>query len=71
MDTVTIPKVEYEELKKKAALDEDLLTTLVRGLEDGPVAKRTSQRSDENSEKHPIFQSFYRRETTLFSTVNI
>jgi methionine-R-sulfoxide reductase len=37
----------------------------------GPVAKRTSQRSDENSEKHPIFQSFYRRETTLFSTVNI
>lgn len=34
MQTVTISKVEYETLKKKAELDEDLLVKLVRGLED-------------------------------------
>lgn len=34
METVTIPKEEYETLKKKADLDEDLLVKLIRGLED-------------------------------------
>ena len=34
METVTIPKQEYETLKKKAELDEDLLIKLIRGLED-------------------------------------
>ena len=34
MQTVTIPKQEYETLKKKAELDEDLLIKLIRGLED-------------------------------------
>ncbi|MBI2548415.1 hypothetical protein HYW21_03620 [Candidatus Woesearchaeota archaeon] len=34
METVTIPRQEYEELKKKAELDDDLLLSLVRGLED-------------------------------------
>ncbi|MFH1376351.1 MAG: hypothetical protein ABIH25_01820 [Candidatus Woesearchaeota archaeon] len=34
METVTIPKEEYECLKEKAELDEDLLISLVRGLED-------------------------------------
>lgn len=34
MKTVTIPKEEYETLKKKADLDEDLLIKLIRGLED-------------------------------------
>jgi len=34
MESVTIPKKEYEELKKKAELDEDLLISLVKGLED-------------------------------------
>ena len=34
METVTIPKAEYEKLKKKADLDEDLLIKLIRGLED-------------------------------------
>ena len=34
MDTVTIPKAEYDELKKKAEIDEDLLISLVKGLED-------------------------------------
>ena len=33
-ETVTIPKEEYESLKKKAEIDEDLLLSLVRGLED-------------------------------------
>jgi len=33
-ETVTIPKDEYESLKKKAEIDEDLLLSLVRGLED-------------------------------------
>ena len=34
METITIPKIEYETLKKKAEVDEDLLIKLVRGLED-------------------------------------
>ena len=34
METVTIPKQEYEELKRKAEIDEELLVSLVRGLED-------------------------------------
>lgn len=34
METVTISKQEYKELKKKADLDEDLLLSLVQGLED-------------------------------------
>mgnify|MGYP001220977062 CR=1 FL=1 len=34
METVTIPKTEYEDLKKKAELDEELLQSFVRGLED-------------------------------------
>ena len=34
METVTIPKEEYESLKKKADVDESLLMKLVRGLED-------------------------------------
>ena len=34
METITIQKIEYETLKKKAELDEDLLIKLVRGLED-------------------------------------
>ena len=33
-ETVTIPKKEYETLKKKAEVDEDLLVSLVKGLED-------------------------------------
>lgn len=33
-ETVTIPKEEYEALKKKAELDDDLLISLVKGLED-------------------------------------
>ena len=33
-ETITIPKEEYESLKKKAKIDEDLLLSLVRGLED-------------------------------------
>jgi len=34
MKTITIQKVEYKELKKKAELNESLLVKLVRGLED-------------------------------------
>ncbi len=34
METVTIPKEEYELLKKKAHVDEDLLISLINGLED-------------------------------------
>lgn len=34
METVCVPKEEYLALKKKAKLDEDLLISLVRGLED-------------------------------------
>ena len=33
MGTVTIPREEYELLKKKAQVDESLLISLVRGLE--------------------------------------
>jgi len=34
METITIPKAEYEILKNKAKVDEDLLVSLVKGLED-------------------------------------
>ncbi len=34
MQEVTIPKKEYEEPKAKAQMDEDLLISLVKGLED-------------------------------------
>lgn len=34
MEMVTIPKEEYEKLKQKAELDESLLISLVKGLED-------------------------------------
>jgi hypothetical protein len=32
-ETVTIPKSEYEELKRKAEIDDNLLASLVKGLE--------------------------------------
>ena len=34
METITISKEEYFELKKKADLDEELLIKLINGLED-------------------------------------
>lgn len=34
METVTISKKEYQELKKKAEIDEELLKELVQGLKD-------------------------------------
>jgi len=34
METITIPKEEYEKLKKKAEVDEELLHELVQGLKD-------------------------------------
>ncbi len=34
MENITISKKEYEELKAKANLDEELLIKLIRGLED-------------------------------------
>ena len=34
METVTISREEYQHLKEKADLDEDLLLSLVKGLED-------------------------------------
>lgn len=34
METVTIPREEYEILKQKAEVEEDLLVSLVKGLED-------------------------------------
>ncbi|MDO8460555.1 MAG: hypothetical protein Q7S74_05575 [Nanoarchaeota archaeon] len=34
METVTLSKDKYEELMKKAALGDDLLIKLIRGLED-------------------------------------
>ncbi len=34
METVTISREDYEMLKHKAEVDEDLLVSLVRGLED-------------------------------------
>ena len=33
-ETVTMPREEYESLKRKAEIDENLLVSLVRGLED-------------------------------------
>jgi hypothetical protein len=37
--TVTIPREEYLKLKKKAELDDSLLMSLVRGLEDIKAGK--------------------------------
>ena len=34
MKTVTIPKQEYESLKKKAEVDEELLQDIARGIKD-------------------------------------
>ena len=34
METVTLLKKEYKELKQKAELNQSLLTKLIRGLED-------------------------------------
>jgi len=34
MEMVTVPKKEYEELKKKAKIEEGLLQELVEGLKD-------------------------------------
>ncbi|MEK6900170.1 MAG: hypothetical protein AABX05_03530 [Nanoarchaeota archaeon] len=34
METITIPREEYKLLKKKAEVDENLLISLVKGLED-------------------------------------
>ena len=34
METITMPKQEYETLKEKAEVSEDLLIKLVKGLED-------------------------------------
>ena len=34
METITISREEYQHLKQKAELDEDLLMSLVKGLED-------------------------------------
>lgn len=34
METITISKEEYDVLKKRAELDENLLLSLVQGLED-------------------------------------
>ena len=34
METVTVPKQEFEELKRKAEIDEELLQELVQGLKD-------------------------------------
>jgi len=34
METITIPKQVYKELRRKADIDESLLIKLVRGLED-------------------------------------
>lgn len=34
METITIPKQEYKQLKKKAGIDTELVKKLVRGLED-------------------------------------
>lgn len=42
METVTIPKQEFEQLKKKAAkaeVDEELLSELVQGLKDIKAGK--------------------------------
>ena len=34
MENITISKKEYEELKQKSQLDEELLAKLIKGLED-------------------------------------
>ena len=34
METVTISKTEYEKLRERAEIDEELLIKLIRGLED-------------------------------------
>jgi hypothetical protein len=34
MDTVSIPRKEYEELKKKAEVDQELVNKIKRSLED-------------------------------------
>ena len=34
METITIPKEEYENLKKRANIDEELLADLIEGIED-------------------------------------
>ncbi len=34
METITLPRKEYADLKRKAELDESLLIKLIRGLED-------------------------------------
>ena len=39
METVTIPKDEFEKLKQKAELDEELLQELVQGLKDIKAGK--------------------------------
>lgn len=39
MATVTIDKTEYDTLKKKAEMDDNLLVSLVRGLEDIRLGK--------------------------------
>ena len=33
-DTITIPRTKFEELKRKAEIDEELLQELVQGLKD-------------------------------------
>lgn len=38
-ETITIPKEEYRELKKKAEVDEELLQELVQGLKDIKAGK--------------------------------
>ena len=39
MEMITIPKKEYEVLKKKSELDDNLLMKLVKGLEDIRLGK--------------------------------
>jgi len=39
METVTIPKSEFEELKRKADIDEELLQELIQGLKDIQAGK--------------------------------
>lgn len=34
METVTLSKTEFENLKRKAEIDEELLISLIKGLED-------------------------------------
>jgi len=49
METIKISKKEYESIKKKAELNENLLIKLIRGLEDikaGRVRPYNSRRND-------------------------